>query len=227
MSYDILSHPAMADKWSQIPAAQLKRVGDTVTSEVIFFGITAGILTVAVAIMLLTIWMFYWVRKRSCNNLIKGAANCATAFYQASINNTVLGLAGMILICTCAVTCRLIFLRHQTKQVLNDLAKKLKDLESELITYILDNAKTYKDSWGLLSSEDRAKAVTFIKSLVPATDGHVTTVELNDALNKLQSLKEFVIFAVQGYNNTYDWATWFKKWVPKGSTATWAQDPQA
>lgn len=214
------------EKWSKIPSIQAKKIGDTVSFEINFFGITAGILTAAIAIMLLTIWMFYWVRKRSCDHLIKGAADCALAFYQASINNTVLGLAGLILICTCAVTCRLIFLRYQTKQILNNLAFQLNYLESQLTTYI-DNAQNFNDSWGLLSHEERTRALTFLKNLVPATDGHVTKEQFNDALNKLESLKEFVIFAVQGYNHTYDWATWFKKWVPKGSTATWAQDPQA
>lgn len=133
----------MADpKWSQIPRAQADRIGETVTSEVTFFGWTAGMLTAAIAITLLTIWMFYWIRKRSCTTLLRGAAECALALYQNSINHSVLGLIGILVICTSTVTCRLIYLHYQTKWLLEELNTHLSYFENHLADH-LDKAQTF------------------------------------------------------------------------------------
>lgn len=160
--------------WSKIPRAQTEIIQATVTSEVKFFIITVGLLTAALATVLLTIWLFYWVRKRKCDILIKGAAQCALAFYQASINNTVLALAGLIVVCTCAVTGRLIFLHYQTKGIFKDLNDQIIEFEDNLGKY-LDRAQTYFsllqssgiDIDGYLGkgSDNLNKVIAFLKQL--------------------------------------------------------------
>ena len=131
-----------ADQWSKIPRVQAEKIQATVTSEIKFYGITIGVLTAAIAIMLLTIWMFYWVRKQKCDLLIKGAAECALAFYQASINNTVLGLTGLIVVSTCAITGRLIYLHYQTKKLFKDFNAQLTLLENKVADF-LDNVQIF------------------------------------------------------------------------------------
>lgn len=165
----------MADStWSKIPRVQAEKLQASVTSEIKFYGITIGVLTAAIAIMLLTIWMFYWVRKQKCDILIKGAAECALAFYQASINNTVLGLTGLIVVGTCAITGRLIYLHYQTKKLFKDFNHQISLFEDNLGKY-LDRAQTYFsllqssgiDIDGYLGkgSDNINKVIAFLKQL--------------------------------------------------------------
>lgn len=136
--------------------------GDKIVRGSTIAMVISGIVAIAIFLMLLAIWLFYWVRRRKCHQVAKNMMICVSTAYHASVSHTVFGLSGVIMALAIVVLWRFHAMRKAAQSTRTELNEGLQKFDV-IFGQRLERAQIFMDDLQKRFGLETGKGFDFTK----------------------------------------------------------------